>query len=137
MRGLDSDDLATHQQTSETATRESERERRARIRRHGGKRAKPPLTPDLCVIGAGSGGLSVAAAAAMFGVSVVLVERDRMGGDCLNVGCVPSKALIAAGPRAQAMREAGPFGITAGEPQVNFAQRPRPCAARHRRDRAQ
>lgn len=81
-----------------------------------------PLSPDLCIIGAGSGGLSVAAAAAMFGVSVVLVERDRMGGDCLNVGCVPSKALIAAGARAQALREAGQFGIEAEEPKVNFAR---------------
>lgn len=80
-----------------------------------------PLSPDLCVIGAGSAGLSVAAAAAMFGVSVVLIERDRMGGDCLNVGCVPSKALIAAGARAQAVREAGQFGIEAGEPIINFA----------------
>ena len=88
-----------------------------------GSPAKPePLTPDLCIIGAGSGGLSVAAAAAMFGVGVVLVERDRMGGDCLNVGCVPSKALIAAGARAQALREAGAFGIEAGEPRINFAR---------------
>ena len=55
------------------------------------------LTPDLCVIGAGSGGLSVAAAAAAFGVPVVLIEKGKMGGDCLNTGCVPSKALIAAG----------------------------------------
>ena len=68
------------------------------------------LKPDLCVIGAGSGGLSVAAIAASFGVPVVLIERDRMGGDCLNVGCVPSKALIAAGelasrhPRRRALR---------------------------------
>ena len=57
------------------------------------------LTPDICVIGAGSGGLSVAAAAAAFGVQVVLVEKGRMGGDCLNYGCVPSKALIAAASR--------------------------------------
>lgn len=85
--------------------------------------ARPaPLTPDICVIGAGSAGLSVAAAAAMFGVAVVLIERDRMGGDCLNVGCVPSKALIAAGARAKAVREAGRFGISAGEPQVNYAE---------------
>jgi pyruvate/2-oxoglutarate dehydrogenase complex dihydrolipoamide dehydrogenase (E3) component len=80
------------------------------------------LTPDICVIGAGSAGLSVAAAAAAFGVPVVLVERDRMGGDCLNSGCVPSKALIAAGARAQAIRDCAPFGITAGPPQVNYAQ---------------
>ena len=47
-----------------------------------------PLRPDICVIGAGSGGLSVAAAAAAFGVPTVLIERARMGGDCLNTGCV-------------------------------------------------
>ncbi|KAA5602965.1 dihydrolipoyl dehydrogenase family protein [Blastochloris sulfoviridis] len=78
------------------------------------------LTPDLCVIGAGSGGLSVAAAAAGFGVPVVLVERHRMGGDCLNTGCVPSKALLAAAKRAQAIRTAGTFGIAAGAPTVDF-----------------
>ncbi|MGL5361323.1 MAG: dihydrolipoyl dehydrogenase family protein, partial [Bosea sp. (in: a-proteobacteria)] len=66
--------------------------------------------------------LSVGAAAAIFGVPVVLVERDLMGGDCLNVGCVPSKALLAAAHHAQAMRDAGPFGITAVEPQINFAR---------------
>ena len=69
------------------------------------------LTPDICVIGGGSGGLSVAAAAAAFGVPVVLIEKDKMGGDCLNYGCVPSKALIAAGRRAQQMRTAKPFGV--------------------------
>ncbi len=78
------------------------------------------LTPDICVIGAGSAGLSVAAAAAAFGVSVVLVEKGRMGGDCLNYGCVPSKALIAAGRQAQAMREAAKFGIVPVEPEVDF-----------------
>ena len=64
------------------------------------------LTPDICVIGAGSGGLSVAAAAAAFGVPVVLIERGQMGGDCLNVGCVPSKSLISAARAAagQSMR---------------------------------
>ena len=50
---------------------------------------------DLCVIGGGSGGLSVAAGAAQMGASVVLFEGHRMGGDCLNSGCVPSKALLA------------------------------------------
>ncbi len=50
------------------------------------------LQPDICVIGAGSGGLTVAAAARALGASVVLIERDKMGGDCLNTGCVPSKA---------------------------------------------
>ncbi len=58
------------------------------------------LQPDICVIGAGSAGLTVAAAAASFGQSVVLVERGAMGGDCLNYGCVPSKSLIAAAKAA-------------------------------------
>ncbi len=78
------------------------------------------LTPDLCVIGAGSGGLSVAAAAAAMSVPVVLIEKHQMGGDCLNTGCVPSKALIAAGHAAQAMREAGRFGVRAVEPRVDM-----------------
>lgn len=70
------------------------------------------LTPDICVIGAGSGGLSVAAAAAAFGVPCVLVERHKMGGDCLNTGCVPSKALLAAAKRAALAKNALPFGIS-------------------------
>ena len=78
------------------------------------------LSPDLCIIGGGSGGLSVAAAAAQLGVSVVLIEKHKMGGDCLNYGCVPSKALIAAGKRAHAMRSAKPFGIQATNPIINY-----------------
>jgi pyruvate/2-oxoglutarate dehydrogenase complex dihydrolipoamide dehydrogenase (E3) component len=77
------------------------------------------ITADICVIGAGSGGLSVAAAAAAFGRSVVLIERHKMGGDCLNYGCVPSKALLAAGKRAHAMRTASAFGITGVDPEIN------------------
>jgi pyruvate/2-oxoglutarate dehydrogenase complex dihydrolipoamide dehydrogenase (E3) component len=77
------------------------------------------LKPDLCVIGAGSAGLSVAAAAAQLGAEVVLIERHKMGGDCLNYGCVPSKALLAAGKRAQAMRDSAPFGIRPVEPQID------------------
>jgi len=80
------------------------------------------LTPDLCIIGAGSGGLSVAAAAAALGVPVVLIEKAKMGGDCLNVGCVPSKALIASAKRAEAMRSAAPFGIKPQKPSVEFYQ---------------
>ncbi|MGR3454265.1 dihydrolipoyl dehydrogenase family protein [Pseudooceanicola sp.] len=76
---------------------------------------------DLLVIGAGSGGLSVAAGAAQMGAKVVLLERGEMGGDCLNTGCVPSKALLAAAARAQEMREAGGFGITPVEPDVDYA----------------
>ncbi|WP_299343880.1 FAD-dependent oxidoreductase [uncultured Maritalea sp.] len=80
------------------------------------------LKPDLCVIGAGSGGLTVAAAAAQLGATVILIERDKMGGDCLNTGCVPSKALIAAAKRAQLMRTAPEFGIQAEEPKPNFGR---------------
>jgi pyruvate/2-oxoglutarate dehydrogenase complex dihydrolipoamide dehydrogenase (E3) component len=80
------------------------------------------LTPDICVIGAGSAGLSVAAAAAAFGVPTVLIEKHKMGGDCLNTGCVPSKALLAAAKRAASMRSSGAFGITAQLVSVDFAK---------------
>ncbi len=75
---------------------------------------------DIAVIGAGSGGLTVAAAAAQFGQSVILFEKGKMGGDCLNYGCVPSKALIAASKQAHAMRTAGKYGIEAAAPKVDF-----------------
>jgi pyruvate/2-oxoglutarate dehydrogenase complex dihydrolipoamide dehydrogenase (E3) component len=80
------------------------------------------LKPDICVIGGGSGGLSVAAAAAVLGVPVVLVERHKMGGDCLNTGCVPSKALLAAAKRAELMRGAGVFGVNASAVDADFAK---------------
>ncbi|MDF1856954.1 FAD-dependent oxidoreductase [Pseudooceanicola sp.] len=76
---------------------------------------------DLLVVGAGSGGLSVASGAAQMGARVALAERGEMGGDCLNYGCVPSKALIAAGARAQAMRDCADFGITPVVPEVDYA----------------
>src|SRR5215470_1563986 len=78
------------------------------------------LTPDICVIGAGSGGLSVAAAAAAFGVPVVLVEKGKMGGDCLNFGCVPSKALLAAARHAGVIAQAAGFGISSEPPRIDF-----------------
>jgi pyruvate/2-oxoglutarate dehydrogenase complex dihydrolipoamide dehydrogenase (E3) component len=78
------------------------------------------LRPDICVIGAGSGGLSVAAAAAAFGVPVVLIEKARMGGDCLNTGCVPSKSLIAAAKRARIIAEAPAFGVATQGVQIDF-----------------
>lgn len=80
------------------------------------------LKPDICVIGAGSGGLTVAAAAVSLGASVVLVERGKMGGDCLNYGCVPSKALIAAAKRMHQIGDAGKFGISVDDPSVNFGK---------------
>jgi len=80
------------------------------------------LAPDICVIGAGAGGLSVAAAAAAFGVPVVLVEKGKLGGDCLNYGCVPSKSLIAAARQAAQFAQAAAFGVSGGRPQVDFAR---------------
>ncbi len=95
------------------------------------------LKPDICVIGAGSGGLSVAAAAAAFGVPVVLIEKGRMGGDCLNYGCVPSKALIAAGKHADALRHGAKFGVADVDPDIDFGRVGRAYPQRHRGDRAQ
>jgi len=79
------------------------------------------LTCDICVIGAGSAGLSLAAGAAQLGARTVLFERGKMGGDCLNYGCVPSKALLAAAHGAQNIREAQRFGIRCPEPEIDFA----------------
>lgn len=80
------------------------------------------ITADICIIGAGSGGLSVAAGAAQLGKSTVLVEGGKMGGDCLNYGCVPSKALLAAGHAAHAMNSGGDFGITPAQPLIDFSK---------------
>lgn len=77
------------------------------------------LTLDLCIIGAGSAGLSVAAGAAQLGADTVLIEEGVMGGDCLNFGCVPSKALLAAAHAAVAHRAAVPFGIIASPPSID------------------
>src|SRR4028119_803530 len=80
------------------------------------------LETDLCVIGAGSGGLSVAAGAAQMGARVVLIERGRMGGECLNSGCVPSKALIAAAHTADAVRRSSRVGAPGPEPHIDLPQ---------------
>ena len=80
------------------------------------------IVADIAIIGGGSGGLSVAAGAAQMGAKVVLVEKHKMGGDCLNYGCVPSKALIAAGEAAQMVRDSGRFGVNGHEPAIDFAK---------------
>ncbi len=72
---------------------------------------KPDGPYNLVVIGAGTAGLVAAAGAAGLGAKVALIERKLMGGDCLNVGCVPSKGVISAGRRAAAVRAAGGFGV--------------------------
>jgi pyruvate/2-oxoglutarate dehydrogenase complex dihydrolipoamide dehydrogenase (E3) component len=79
------------------------------------------IEADFCIIGAGPGGLTLAAAAAAFGQRVVLIEKHRMGGDDLNYGSIPSKALLAAAKRANAMRTASPFGIRGVEPLIDLA----------------
>lgn len=87
------------------------------------------LTPDICVIGGGAGGLAVAAAAAAFGVSTVLIEREAMGGERLKTGCVPSKALLASARRAAIARESQAFGVKAAGVEVDF-----PTVHRHVHD---
>ncbi|APE31744.1 pyridine nucleotide-disulfide oxidoreductase [Halomonas aestuarii] len=76
---------------------------------------------DIVVIGGGSAGLVASYIASAVKARVALVERDRMGGDCLNTGCVPSKALIRAARIASEIREAPRYGVKAGEPEVDFA----------------
>ena len=79
------------------------------------------IETDVLVIGAGSGGLSVASGAVQMGAGVVLLEGHKMGGDCLNYGCVPSKALLSAAKHAHAMETGAPFGVSPVEPSVDFA----------------
>lgn len=80
------------------------------------------LTPDICVIGAGCGGVTAALAAAAYGVPVVLVEKAQMGGTHIHTGCLPSKALIAAARRAEALRQAKAFGLNVPRPKTDFYQ---------------
>ncbi|WP_299707090.1 FAD-dependent oxidoreductase [uncultured Tateyamaria sp.] len=79
------------------------------------------IKTDLLVIGAGSGGLSVAAGAVQMGAKVVLLEGHKMGGDCLNYGCVPSKALIASGKMAYGQTHGAEYGVANVVPQVDYA----------------
>ncbi|AXY42327.1 bifunctional TVP38/TMEM64 family protein/FAD-dependent oxidoreductase [Halomonas sp. JS92-SW72] len=92
--------------------------RRALARRY----ARPArFDRDIVVIGAGAAGLVASYIAAAVGARVTLVEREKMGGDCLNTGCVPSKALIRAARSAREVRRAGRYGVQVGEPCVDFA----------------
>ncbi|MGD0026734.1 MAG: FAD-dependent oxidoreductase [Xanthobacteraceae bacterium] len=75
----------------------------------------------MCVIGAGAGGLAAAAAAAAMGVPVVLIEQGRMGGESLNSGSLPSKALIAAAERANSLRNGARFGVKSVRAAIDFA----------------
>lgn len=94
----------------------------AQVRPPGWKNPEPASRYNLVVIGAGTAGLVSAAAAAGLGAKVALIERDLMGGDCLNVGCVPSKAVISASRAAAAVRDAAEFGVLVPEgAKVTFA----------------
>lgn len=84
--------------------------------------SRAPDTADLVVIGGGAAGIVAAKTAAGFGAKVVLVERDRTGGDCLWTGCVPSKALIAAAATAAAVRRGSAFGISAADATIDFSR---------------
>lgn len=76
------------------------------------------IKTDIAVIGGGSGGLTIAAGAAQMGAQVVLIEKDKMGGDCLNYGCVPSKALLAASHQARSPNPK--FGIVREQAKVDY-----------------
>lgn len=77
---------------------------------------------DLCIIGGGAAGLVVAAGGAALGAKVVLVEKHKMGGDCLHYGCIPSKSLLHAAKVAHTMRTADGAGITAHKPEIELAR---------------
>ena len=79
------------------------------------------IKTDVLVIGGGSGGLSVAAGASQMGASVTLLEGHKMGGDCLNFGCVPSKAMIASGKAAYSQSHALQYGVADHKPKVDYA----------------
>ncbi len=79
------------------------------------------IKTDICIIGGGSGGLSVAAGAVQMGAKVVLLEGHKMGGDCLNYGCVPSKALIASAKQAHAMSHGAKLGVKDQAAVVDYA----------------
>ena len=77
---------------------------------------------NVVVIGAGTAGLVTAAGTAGLGGRVALIERNKMGGDCLNFGCVPSKALISSARLTQKIREAQKWGLKKQEPHNDFGQ---------------
>ncbi len=93
----------------------------ARRRVYRGFQRPKRFDRNLIVIGAGSAGLVSALIGTTVRARVTLVEKDRMGGDCLNTGCVPSKALIRSASVAAQVRDAGRFGIGVGEPEIRFA----------------
>lgn len=104
----------------------------AEVHPEGWQNPEPRGRYNLVVIGGGTAGLVSAAGAAGLQARVALIERRFLGGDCLNTGCVPSKALIAAGRMAHAARSGSGFGVHAGDVQVDFSR----VMERMRRERA-
>lgn len=106
---------------SERSDPRHDRRRDRLVRPPGWENPRPAERYNLVVIGGGTGGLVAAAGAAGMGAKVALVERGRLGGDCLNTGCVPSKALLRCARAAANARRAGEFGVRVeGEPEVDF-----------------
>ena len=106
---------------------------RAAVAPPGWKNPEPAPRYDLVVLGGGTAGLVAAAIAAGLGAKVALIERELMGGDCLNYGCVPSKALLAAGRAFASARRLESFGGKNADPAPDFAR----VMERMRRLRAQ
>jgi len=93
----------------------------AQVHPPGRRNPTPAGRYNLVVVGGGTAGLVSAVGAAGLGAKVALIERHLLGGDCLNVGCVPSKALVRAGRAAAIARDAGRFGVRTGAVSVDFA----------------
>ena len=102
----------------------------AQVRPPGWRNPDPWPMYDLVVVGGGAAGLVCATGAAGLGARVALVERSRLGGDCLNTGCVPSKALISAARAVREARLAAGSGVTAAPPRVDFPEVMRAVRAR-------
>jgi len=122
--------MTTMQNTEETMTKFSQllpsdvhnQELQANVRPSEWKNPTPSGRYNLVVIGAGTAGLVTAAGAAGLGAKVALIERSLMGGDCLNVGCVPSKGVISAARVAATLRRAEEFGVeVSGDVNIDFS----------------
>ncbi len=88
---------------------------------HASLQSVPESAYDVIVIGSGPGGYVTAIRAAQLGFKTAVVEKDRVGGRCLNYACIPAKAVLRTADVVAEIREAGDFGITVGEPNVDFA----------------
>jgi pyruvate/2-oxoglutarate dehydrogenase complex dihydrolipoamide dehydrogenase (E3) component len=100
---------------------EANRELLAHVRPPDWQNPVPRGIYDLVVLGAGTAGLVSAAGAAGLGARVALIERNLLGGDCLNVGCVPSKALLRSARLVGELHKAAALGVRVGEPEIDFA----------------